>query len=76
MVFRIAPLLCFLALAGCGTISERGNNRVDVLCDGWFSDMGTCHAAARAYCRSKTVEVLHDFSQDTPPRRRLTFACR
>ena len=77
MPFKLVPpLLAVALLAGCGTISERGGHRVDVLCNGHFEDMGTCMSAARRYCASRAVVVLHDYSTDVPPLRRLLITCK
>ncbi len=77
MPIKVVPLLLLVALlAGCGTISERGGHKVDVLCGGHFEDMGTCMSAAQRYCAGRRVVVLHDYSKDEPPQRRLLITCK
>jgi hypothetical protein len=72
----LVPLLLSGLLAGCGTVSERGGNRVDILCGSYFEDMGTCKSTAERYCHGRTVVVLHDYSKDMPPQQRLMITCK
>jgi hypothetical protein len=77
MMSRLALLAILVpaCLVGCGTISERGKGKVDVTCNGWSEDMDSCLSAARFYCAARKPIVMHDYSQDQRPERRLLFRC-
>ena len=71
----LLAILVPIVLSGCGTISERGKGKVDVICSGYTEDMETCAVAARRYCAARKPIIMHDYSKDDRPERRLLFRC-